>query len=240
MLRAQLQVLIAAIFMLTHSMAHPAELPGEGIQLHIPVLPGLQRHLDLLAQPGYVAIVLENNGLSPSQSSKLKVSAGGQSAAIRGATFRFVEKKGAVYGYEAGYSLGLGESKISFPVTVDVSGVPAGKVTLTVNPPLARFIPAEVIDRIRFKTETIGSLNTQQKLLDYLDSKSQQGNLVEAVLLDAYNRSQDPMTELSREGAEPASLSDAWLLLLTLVIWLVLVPGYVFLTRRRRAGTGPH
>jgi hypothetical protein len=193
----------------------------------------LQRHVDLLARPGYVAIVLENNGLAATQSSKVMVGDKGRSAEIRSATVRFVDKKGAVYAYEAGYLLGLGESQISFPITVDVSAVPAGRVTVTVSPPLARLIPTGIIDRIRFKTGIIASINTQQKILDYLDSKSQQGDLVEAVLLDAYNRGQGPTTAASRD-AEPVSFSDTWLLLLTLLIWLVIVPGYLFVARRRR------
>jgi hypothetical protein len=226
-------LLVAAVFAGPHSVVHAAEIAGEAIRLDVPVLPGLQRHVDLLARPGYVAIVLENNGLAATQSSKVMVGDKGRSAEIRSATVRFVDKKGAVYAYEAGYLLGLGESQISFPITVDVSAVPAGRVTVTVSPPLARLIPTGIIDRIRFKTGIIASINTQQKILDYLDSKSQQGDLVEAVLLDAYNRGQGPTTAASRD-AEPVSFSDTWLLLLTLLIWLVIVPGYLFVARRRR------
>lgn len=239
MLRSLPGYLIAAVAALAQPSLCMAQQQKEAIRFDIPVLPDLQRYADLLAQPGYLAIVLENNGLSPSQSSKLKIGEQGRTAEIRGATFRFTGKTGAVYSYEAGYSLGLGGSKLSFPVTVDASGIPYGKVLVAVSPPLMSLIPDELTDRIRLKSQLIASLTAQKKVLAYLDAIPKEGNLVEAILVDAFNRGGGPMAESGRDVGDAVPLSDQWLLILTLFIWLIVVPAYLFVHRRRHRRSEP-
>ncbi len=104
---------------------------AEDIRLELKAMPTLQRYVDLLTQPGYLAITLENNDLSPSQSSKIKVGENGGSAEIRNAVVRFTGRKGTLFSYEAAYLLGLGDTKVSFPVYVDTSALRVGKVTVT-------------------------------------------------------------------------------------------------------------
>lgn len=239
MLRALPGYLIAAAAALAQPSLCMAQQQKEAIRFDIPVLPDLQRYGDLLAQPGYLAIVLETNGFSPSQSSKLKVSEQGRAAEIRGATFRFTGKNGAVYSYEASYSLGLGDSKLSFPVTVDASEIASGKVRVALSPPLMSLIPDELTDRIRLKSQLIANLAAQKKMLAYLDALPKEGNLVEAILADAYNRGGGPMAESGRDVGEAIPLSDQWLLILTLFIWLIVVPAYLFVQRRRHRRSEP-
>jgi hypothetical protein len=77
--------------------------------------------------------------------------------------------------------------------------------------------------------------------LDYLDRLSKApgaadpGALGEAILLDAYNRSGGPAARGDVGDAVP--LSEQWMLILTLAIWLILFPAalVVYRPRRRRA-----
>jgi hypothetical protein len=199
----------------------------------------LQRYVDLLAQPGYLAITLENNDLSPSLSSKIKVGENGGSAEIRNAVVRFTGRKGPLFSYEAAYLLGLGDTKISFPVYVDTSALSLGKVTVTLSPPLAQLIPKELIDRIQLKAQLIANTSAQQKVVNYLDGMSKHGDLIEAVLLDAYNRSGGPMARGARDVGDAVPLSDQWLLILTLIIWLIVVPVVLLVYRLRRGRAKP-
>lgn len=220
------------------TLAGTGEGAADDIGFEVPALPGLQRYADLLERPGYFAIALENNDLSPSQSSKLKITQQGRAAEIRNATLRFTGRKGAVFTYEAGYLLGLGDNKLSFPVAVDLSDIAAGKVKLTLSPPLASLMPADLTDRIRIKTQLIANREAQKKILGYLDLHSKSGDLAQAILLDAYNRGGGPMAE-ARDVGDAVPLSDQWMLILTLAIWLIVLPVTLLVKQLRRARGKP-
>lgn len=217
---------------------------ADGIRIEIPVMPALERYVDLLTFPGFFGVALENNGLSPSISSKLQVKERGRALEIRNGTLRYKDKKGSIYTYEAvvTLNLGVGESKLAFPVTVDLTQVSSGKVVVTAVPPLANLFPSELADRIRIKASLIANATTQQKMIEYLDGlagsapKDSTGVsvLAEAILVDAYNKGGGPATmRAGGDAGEAVPLSDQWMLLLTLVIWLLIVPAYLFFQRIR-------
>jgi len=218
-----------------------ADPPGGAIKLEISALSGFERHRVLLAQPGYMAIALENNGLSPSLSSRLKVSDVGRSVEMRSAVLGYAGTNGAVYSYEAGIMLGIGDSKLTFPVVVDTSGLGSGKVTVTLSPPLAGLIPGEITDRIRLKVQMLANPSAQKAMLDYLEGLAKAArptddgsSMVEAILLDAYNKGGGPERLGGREAGDAVPLSEQWLLILTLSIWLVIVPVVLVVQRLRR------
>jgi hypothetical protein len=214
------------------SVAGSSARGADDIVFNLATIPALQRYSDLLEQPGYVAVAMENNGLSPSLASKLKIADRGRSAEIRDSVIRFVGKKGSVYAYEASYLLGLGDAKISFPVSVDIAQLSSGAVKVSLSPPLAGMIPKQLIDRMQIKVRAVASQGAQQKLIEYLDESSRGGNLVETILLDGYNRSGPPLAR--GDVGDAAPLSDQWMLLLTLAIWLVIVPGFLIVRRLRQ------
>lgn len=217
--------------------ALPARTAGDDIRFDIQVVPGLERYVDLLAQPGLLAIALENNGLNPSISSKLKVAEEGRAAEIRSATLKFTGRKGTVFNYEAGYLLGIGDTKISFPVAIDVSGISSGKVTAILTPPLAALIPVELTDKIRMKAGLIANAAAQRKVVEYLD-RQPKDTFAQAILIDAFNRSGGPGVA-TRDVGVAVPLSDQWLLILTLIIWLIVLPVVLFWHRLRRAPQKP-
>lgn len=238
-------LLVALVTGIAPASAQAFGSEAEGIHLEVPVLPGFSRYVGMLEYPSYLALALENNGLSPSLSSRMIIE-DSRKLRLRNATFQYKGKQGTTYTYEAGVTLDLGitETGFSFPVIVDASSVPEGKVIVRAVPPLAKLFPRGFIDAVEIKARMLADAQAQQKVLEYLDSLSKKGsvsdkNLFDAILIDAYNRaSASPMSSNRlRDRGEAEPLSDQILLLITLVIWLVIVPlaiaGRHFWRRRR-------
>lgn len=217
-----------------------AQGSGE-LRFEVSAVAGLDRHLALLEHPGYLAVALENIDLNPSLSSKIVVRNGGAEVESRNAVFRYAGRQGSLYKYEAGVAIGLGDmrSTLTFPVIVDLSSLAAGKVVVVVKPPLAALLPADVNDRIQFKMRIVANAAAQKKMLEYLDRLAKDATrnagsaaLFESILLDAYNRAGGPAARAGDVG-DALPLSEQWMLILTLLIWVVAVPAAYFLRLRR-------
>jgi len=108
------------------------------------------------------------------------------------------------------------------------------------------FFPTELIDRIRLKTRLIANPAAQRQMLEYLNgladgttASTDNQALIEAILLEAYNKSGGLRMPLGRDVGDAVPLSDQWLLILTLAIWFVVVPVILFVQRRRQARQRP-
>lgn len=205
----------------------------QAVQFDLPVLPQAQRYVELLGYPSYLAVALENVGLAPSFSSRITL-VDAQQLKLRNAVLKFMGRKGAVFTYSAGVALGLGvgEPEITFPVEIDTSKVASGTVSVRLYPPLAKFIPQDLLDRVRIKAQIMSDVSAQQKLLAYVEGMSKNvapsagwAPLLERIMIDAYNRGSRPALPAGREPGDAEPLADQLLLVITLIIWLVLVPG---------------
>ncbi len=219
---------------------HAAESAGE-LRFEIPTLSGFERHAELLEYPGYIGVTLENNDLHPTRSGKMIVKDGGREVQARNAVIRFVGKNGNSYAFEAGLSLGIGKASVTFPVTVNISPLRSGKTIVVAKLPLANLISDEKRARIDAKVRTLANAAAQQRVLDYLDQLAKAagagGSAVhEAILVDAFNRSGAPGMA-GRDVGDAVPISEQWMLLVTLAIWLILFPLalLVYRLRRRRA-----
>jgi hypothetical protein len=213
-------------------MVPAAAIAADAVEFDLRAIPALQRYVDLLEHPGYIGVVLQNAGLSTGQS-KLKLGPEGRTAEVRNAQVRYLNKNGTVYNYEAGYLTGVGDTKITFPVAVDVAPLAAGKIKVKVNLPLSSLLPGDIRERIKLKAQVLGDTGAQQKVLKYLQGVSAESNLAEAILLDAYNRSGGPAVP-GRDAGDAVPLSDQSMLILTLLIWFVVVPVVLVIRRVRQ------
>lgn len=235
---------LAALCMAIPAAAVASDLP-DGMKFEISVLPALQRYLPLLARPGYAAVVLESNGMSPSALGKLIVKDRGRALEARNALIRFTEQKGAVYHYEAGiWAFDSSESRLTLPVRVDLSAMTSGRAAVAIGLPFAALLPDDLKDRIQYKMQAIANTASQKKIVDYLDGLAKEAGddapaLFEAILQDAYNRSSSPGSA-GRDVGDALPVSDQFLLLLTVAIWLIAVPASLLARRagRRRAARG--
>jgi len=231
--------MLSACFLLP---AAPCAADEGELRFEIAALPGFQRHVRLLEHPGYIGVALENVDLHPTLSSKLVVRDRGREVEVKNLVIRFTGKNAASYGYEAGVSLGIGKSSVTFPVIVDLSALASGKTIVVAKLPLATLLSDEKRERIQTKVRMLANAPAQQKVLDYLDQLAKTAGptadptaVHEAILLDAYNRSGGPTMRGDVGDAVP--LSEQWMLLLTLAIWFILFPIFllVYRLRRRRA-----
>jgi len=244
-MRAMLCIAFAVLTSLSGGLG--AQETGTPLRFTVRVLPAAAAYLDLLEMPSYLALALENIGLSPSLSSRLEI-VDRRSFRIRAGVLTFVKRKDSLFAYEAGVnlSLGVGEAKFTVPVEVDVSGLERGNVVVRVFPPLAKMLPQDLVDRIEFKVRTLANLQAQRKLLAYLDrlTKVQESlgrgrdGLIEAILLDAYARNPQAIAAGGDRG-RAETLSDQAILIITLAIWIIGFPVFLFFVRTRRKEQRP-
>lgn len=212
------------------------------ITLEVPVLPEAAKHLELLALPAYLALVLENNGLNPSLSSRVTVK-DRTTFSIRTGTVRFVERKGPVFRYEGTVAipLGIAEAGFTVPVEVDTSALAQGKLVVRAYSGLSAVLPQTLIERVEFKVRALAGVDSQRKVLAYLDRLAQDQRvkdrglepMLEAIVFEAYNRG-SPATGAVTDRGEAESLSDQVLLLITVAIWLLGFPIFLWFVRSRR------
>jgi len=224
-----------------------AQREGDAIVFRVPALADAARHLKLLEYPAYLALALENNGFSPSHSSRLTIR-DRREFEIRNASVRFVDSKGDKFRYEAALKLPMGGSGTSLrvPVEVDVSSLASGTIVLRVYAPMSSLLPADLLDRIEFKARSLANEAAQRQVLRYLDEigarhKAGPGTdaVLEAILLEAYNRGA-PAAPGGRDTGDAEPLREQYALLATLAIWLLLVPllilGRIWYRARRARG----
>lgn len=236
------------ILVLAAGRAAAGDKPGDVLQFDITVLPGIERHLDLMPYPPYLAVALENNGIRPSNLSR-PVIADDHSLQFRSSTLRFVERKGQKFTYEASIEWDIATKQIRFkvPVEVDTASLASGKLSVRFYIPLARFFPQSINERIKLKVQSLAAEPVQQKMLGYFDDLKRKempsggtAGVLKQILIQGYNHP----SSIESHGAacEPGDaepLSDQALLLATLVIWLVIVPLGIYLWRffkRKRIG----
>jgi hypothetical protein len=223
-----------------------APFPGHGadeIRFDVTVLPEFQKYAALLSHPGYAAMVLENTGLSSRPDIKMIVKERGRAFEARNAVLRFESRKGELYSYEMGVVVGVADldTRLTFPVVLDVASLGSGKISVTMKPPLAALLPADFNVRLHRRVGMIAGISAQTTMLAYLGEITKGGSdapqlapMVEAILLDAYNRSGGPAAG-NRDDKQVLPTADQWMLIITFVIWLLLVSVlFVMYVRRQR------
>jgi len=207
----------------------------EAIAFDLEVLPAAKRYLELAAYPSYLVIALENNGFSPSASGRVIIE-DGRTLRFKNAGLTFVRQDKGVFHYRAtvDWSIGIVQSRFELPVEADLSKVGDGKVAIRVFPPLAQLFPEELTDKMRLKVQSIATPAAQQRMLEYFnglpgtkEGRMDTASMFERILIDAYNLpAVAPGLSGAREPGDAESVADQWMLLATLAIWLVIVPGF--------------
>lgn len=232
-----------ALLAILLALVSAAGQAGNELKFEIAVLPGFQRHVPLLEYPGYIGILLENNDLPPTLSSRMVIRQRGREVAAKNVVIRYKSKQGNSYAYDADVSLGLGKASIGLPVTVDVSALSAGKVVVAADLPLAVLISNEKRHRMQAKVAKLANAAAQRRILGYLDQRWERSAkdptpLLEAILVDAYNRSGG--AGIARQDfGDAVPLSEQWMLLITIAVWFVLLPIALLVRRLRRHRAKP-
>jgi hypothetical protein len=243
--RLQRSALTAIVLLTLHGGAR-ADGQADSIRIDLPALPGLARYEDLLAHPAYLALALDSSGMAAGLSGRLTL-IDSRALRLQNAFMRFKERRGAIYSYEAGYTidLGAGTTDLKFPVTIDITQLPQGKVTINATPPLAKLFPKELVERARVRSESMSDRASQQTLLSYLDNLARSAtgatgadSLFDAILIDAYNKGGGAAARSGQPACDVGDAVTVWeqrYLIATLIIWVVIVPGWLLWRRLRRS-----
>ncbi len=229
------------------AIAQPAETK---IEAQVGVRPEFARHLDVLAAPSIALVALDNIQASPLSGGRITIQ---DAASFR---YRFIEarfagRKDTVYRYEGKieWNLAVTTAALSGVMELDIARLAEGTVALKVSFPLVGLLPEELVERIRAKLALIGEAKRQDQLLAYLAelqkrvdaAPAPKPTLFELILVDAHNQSMARGSNV-REAGDAEPLSDQMLFIVTLAIWLVLVPAALVWRRRwlkRRSSKAP-
>lgn len=222
----------------------------DAIQIEIPVAHGVEKYLDFLEYPSYMMVALGNNGVKLSNSFRT-VLVDERTIQLQSAILRFTGKKGEKYFYKVSleWDIPLKHLKFEVPVEVDTASILNGNIKVSVFIPLAGIFPDALIERIQTIVRNLSRLEIQNHMIGYFDGlvKNTDANdklnqIFKKVMLQSYGSSVQVATVCPpHEPGDAEALSDQVYLLVTLAIWLILVPlgavMFVFLRKRRLNST---
>jgi len=228
----RMTTLLIIPILLTPGWAQAEEKPPNALQFVIPVVPGVDRHLELLAYPPYLAVALENNGITLSNLSRVTI-VDAHTVQFKNAFLRFSEKKGSRFYYQAKIELEIVNVKTAFNLRTEIDTSEIGKsmVTVRIYTPVARLLPELVVEKIKKKIQSLTGEAVQKKMLVYftdLEKKRPQGSgiagALELILIQGYNTSSSMRLGEGPEPGDAETFSDQILFLATLAIWFIIVP----------------
>jgi len=242
-LRTTMTTLLIVPMLILPGWAQAKKNLPNALQFIIPVLPEAERYLDLLAYPPYLAVALENNGIAPSNLSRVVI-VDAHTLQFKNAFLRFSEKKGSRYFYQAKMELEIANVKTGFNLQteIDTSQIKKGTVTIRIYTSMAGLLPKPLVDKIEIKIKSLTGEVVQKKMLTYFDDLEKRrshgsgiAGTLELILIQGYNTSSSAKLGEGREPGDAEPLSDQILFLATLVIWFIFVPLAIlaFYLRRR-------
>ena len=205
----------------------------DALHFQIPLVSGLEKHLDLLAYPAYLMVALENNRIRTSNLGR-PVLVDERTIQFKNAALRFVNKKAAVYSYvvSVDWDIPLKRLKLEIPVEIDATSVMRGNIQVRVFLPLVSFSPKELLDRINAKVQLLSAPEIQNIMLGYLDELAKKNDgasgaqeLLPKIMMESYNLPANAGGVCtSGEPGDAESLSDQAYILATLAIWFLIGP----------------
>lgn len=239
--RTVLLALVAAVAAVqAFAEARPADTSG--LRFELAVNPRLMPFVDLLETPAYVGAVLENSGYSLMMSTKAKILKRGRAVRAKYVALTFIGRDGLRFNYEAEIdaNLGLIGTRVAFPVVVDAGDVSKGRIFIVLSSPMAGALPDELTDRIQLRAQQMASPGLQESVVSYLEGLAGRSGfsgsvdtLFVPILSDSYNLEIKNAPASGREPGDAEPLADQILLIVTLVIWLLVVPAGIAVWRYR-------
>lgn len=219
-----------------------------GVRIDLAVNPRILPFIDFLETPAFIPAILENSGYGVATSVRPKFLKQGKAVRVRNATLSYVDRKGLQFHYmaEIDVNIGVSVTRLSFPVMVDAAEVSKGRMLAVVSSPIAGVLPEDLTDRIQLRAQQMASPGLQESVVSYLEGLAGRagftGNvdaLFVPILSDSYNLEIKNAPATGKEPGDAEPLADQILLIVTLVIWLLVVPAGIavwrFRSRRARA-----
>jgi hypothetical protein len=208
------------------------------LDFKIPIVAGANNYIEFLSSPAYLLVALQNNGINPSNQGRA-VLVDSKTVRMNMLELKYLETIGATYFFNVDLTW---ESPIKtfvfhIPVEIDTDEILAGSITARFFVPFASYFPEEFVTRLRNRIAFFSASELQHRLIDYLDNLRttvEPGlgffGLREALLLQSFSisphLSATPDAVISEPG-DSVPLKEQLALIVTIVIWLVMVPLYL-------------
>ncbi len=215
-------------------------------EFQVQVVPGVERHLEILEYPPILVAALENNGIRSSNSGRIIIR-DLHTIEFKNTQLKFLKRVENVFHYQMSYDLVLlaEKKRINLLMEVDASQVTNGKINVTMHFPYLQMILQNITDRIEMKILSLTPESYQKKVITYLDALAnkqpkppQIHGLISSILVDSYNLpAQTTAQGLAKQPGDAEPVGDQLLLIATIIIWGVMLPGMflvIFLWRKRR------
>lgn len=229
-------------------LSHPVLARNESLHFTIQAIPEWRRYIGFLEYPPLLALGLENSGIRLSHAGRIKILdrhtlelSRENPIPFKKVLARFVKREGPRYYYEVVVDWRVGLLAKNMALTAVLNTTPAHPLDLRVNVSNAEFVPLVLTRYIDTKIKVFLGNETQQNLVTYLDALGSPGakkpeESFEKILMYAYNASTREMSGVpQRLEGDSETVAEQLALLITLAIWLILVPVLylVFFLRRR-------
>ncbi|OIQ74631.1 hypothetical protein GALL_437140 [mine drainage metagenome] len=226
-------LIIFMLFVCGFQPTYAATSKEGALQFEIPMVQGTEKYLELLAFPSYLVVALENNGIKTSNMGRPTL-IDERTVQFKSAILHFAEKKGTVYSYKGSleWDIPLKHLKFEVPVEIDTASISKGTIQVNVFVPLAKLFPDTLVERIRMKIQSLSGPEVQKQMTAYFDdiskkSESMSGlqGMFAKIMLQSYSAPAESYGAcVTHEPGDAESLSDQIYLLVTLAIWLIVVP----------------
>lgn len=217
--------------------ADDARHSSDAINFEIPVVSGVEKYTEFLSFPAYLVVALQNNGINASNLGRA-VLEDSVTVKMNLLQLKYINKLDSVYSYEAElkWQSAVKEFVFRIPIHVDASELADGLITARFFIPFAAHFPKELVARLRNRIAFFSDSKFQQKLIDYLDEVSTKvdpglgfAGLREALMLQSFSTRPIMTTAENCALEEPGDavpLGEQVALIVTIVIWLVMLPIY--------------
>lgn len=226
-------------FMLSFVNLVEASERENGVLLYnIPVVSEAGRFIDILEYPTYVAIALQNNGIRVAELYEVKIG-NYRNFAIKGTEFNFIKRDGGNFYYQVQLGRNIA-SRMLLPmvdVAVNTSELSNGIVVFRVASPIVNVLPESVKDIIKGKINDLASVDNQKKVLKYFEKLSNSGfrdneiqNIVDGIMVDAYNAHVNESGIIYMEGIVPSPMYQYSTLIYIVTAFIIIIP--IFMLQR--------
>jgi len=206
---------------------------GEPLSFDIPVVAGVDRYLDFLSSPSYLVVALQNNGVNASNMGRPNL-IDAQTVQMNLVRLAFVNAHDDLYSYDVAleWQSPIKTFHFNIPMEIDTKKIKTGSVRVNFYIPFASQFPEALLDRLRIRISFFSDPEFQEVVISYLDTLAGtvdstvgfQG-LVDTLMLQSFSSGVQVATDcVVSEPGDSEPLSEQWALIITLAIWLIIMP----------------
>lgn len=198
--------------------------------IKIPVIDGVEKYLDILNVPAYLAVALDNAGLGIGVEHNLNI----ESDKIfdwNGVSVEYIKRNGKIFFYDVNFITSFGKVLPEVRLKLDASNVNRGFFSVDIYSKYASVLLEKIATRFEPKVLMMFNTENQSRMMGYLQKinsrrDNKKFNFNEAILIEGYNN-RSFYQETSSSSSESGNKSKNLIVLLyTITVALIIIPLY--------------